>query len=64
MGKQEECTTEFKLEDVRQVKAGQAIAVVATVLNIAKASMSNWVHQYKSGTLGIVSDKPRASVVT
>ena len=36
-------TQEFKLEAVRQVKAGQAIAVVAKVLGIPKASLSNWV---------------------
>jgi len=57
-------TTEFKLEAVRQVKSGQAIAVVARVLNIPKASLSNWVRQDRSGTLGSVGDKPGASVVT
>jgi len=57
-------TTEFKLEAVRQVKAGQAIAVVARVLNIPKASLSNWVREDRGGTLGSVGDKPGASVVT
>jgi hypothetical protein len=32
-----------QLEAVRQVKAGQAIAVVAKVLGIPKASLGNWV---------------------
>jgi len=36
-------TGEFKLEAVRQVRAGQAIAVVAKVLGIPKASLGNWV---------------------
>lgn len=31
-------TTEFKLEAAGQVKSGQAILVVARVLNISKAS--------------------------
>lgn len=57
-------TTQFKLEAVRQVKSGQAISVVARVLNIPKASLSNWVRQDRSGDLGSVGDKPGASVVT
>jgi transposase-like protein len=36
-------TQEFKLEAVRQVKAGQAIAVTPRCLGIPKASLSNWV---------------------
>ena len=36
-------TQEFKMEAVRQVRAGQAIAVVAKVLGIPKASLGNWV---------------------
>lgn len=35
-------TQEFKLEAVRQVGAGQAIAVVAKVLGIPKTSLGNW----------------------
>ena len=57
-------TTEFKLEAVRQVKSGQAISVVARVLNIPKASLSNWVRQDRSGELGSIGDKPGAWVVT
>ena len=44
-------TREFKLEAVRQVKAGQAIAVVAKVLGIPKASLSNWVRLAAKGEL-------------
>ena len=44
-------TQEFKLEAVRQVKAGQAIAVVAKVLGIPKASLSNWVRLAAKGKL-------------
>ena len=36
-------TLECKLEAVRQVKAGQAIAVTARVLGIAKTTLSGWV---------------------
>ncbi|OOG79981.1 hypothetical protein B0E41_21680 [Hydrogenophaga sp. A37] len=42
-------TQEFKLEAVRQVSAGQAIAVVAKVLGIPKASLGNWVRQAARG---------------
>ncbi len=35
-------TQEFKMEAVRQVRAGQAIAVVAKVLGIPKASLGVW----------------------
>ena len=61
-------TQEYKLEAVRQVKAGQSIAVTAKVLGIPKASLSNWVRAAKKGQLaaeGVLSgagDKP--AVVT
>jgi transposase len=42
-------TQEYKLEAVRQVKAGQSIAVVAKVLGIPKASLSNWVRLSAKG---------------
>lgn len=45
-------TREFKLEAVRQVRAGQAIAVVAKVLGIPKASLGNWVRLAAKGGLG------------
>lgn len=44
-------TQEFKLEAVRQVKAGQSSAVVAKVLGIPKASLTNWVRQAARGQL-------------
>ena len=44
-------TQEFKLEAVRQVKAGQAIAVVAKVLGIPKASLRTWVRLVTQGKL-------------
>ena len=44
-------TQEFKLEAVRQVKAGQAIAVVAKVLGIPRASVGNWVRLAAKGVL-------------
>ena len=46
-------TQEFKLEAVRQVKAGQAIAVLAKVLGIPKASLSNWVRLAAKGKLTV-----------
>jgi hypothetical protein len=42
-------TQEFKLEAVRQVQSGQAIAVVAKVLGIPKASLGNWVGSQPRG---------------
>ena len=44
-------TQEFKMEAVRQVRAGQAIAVVAKVLGIPKASLGNWVRNAAKGDL-------------
>ena len=44
-------TQEFKMEAVRQVRAGQAIAVVAKVLGIPKASLGNWVRNTAKGDL-------------
>jgi len=35
-------TLEYKLEAVRQVKAGQSGAVVAKVLGIPSSNVSNW----------------------
>lgn len=52
-------TQEFKLEAVRQVRNGQAISVVARVLGIPKASLSNWVRQAAKGELTVVGDRAR-----
>jgi transposase len=51
-------TQEFKLEAVRQVRAGQAIAVVAKVLGIPKASLGNWVRQSRKGIVTGAVDRP------
>ncbi len=51
-------TQEYKLEAVRQVKAGQSIAVVAKVLGIPKASLGNWVRQDAKGALSGAGDTP------
>jgi transposase len=45
-------TREFKLEAVRKVRAGQAIAVAAKVLGISKASLGNLVRSAAKGELG------------
>lgn len=44
-------TLEYKLEAVRQVKAGQSIAVVAKVLGIPSSSVANWVRLDAKGDL-------------
>ena len=50
-------TQEYKLEAVRQVKAGKSIAVTAKVLGIPKASLSNWVRLSAKGVLNGAGDK-------
>ena len=55
-------TLEYKLEAVRQVKAGQSIAVTARVLGIAKTTLRAWVSAYDKGKLEGAGDKP--TVVT
>jgi len=56
-------TQEFKLEAVRQVRAGQAIAVVAKVLGIPSASVGNWVRLAAQGQLsGVGADSAAAKV--
>lgn len=53
-------TPEFRLEAVRQVKAGQSVSVVARVLGIPKASLGNWVRASEKGGLSTVPP-PRSS---
>lgn len=53
-------TQEYKLEAIRQVKAGQSIAVTAKVLGIPKASLSNWVRLGAKGVLSGAGDNPVA----
>ena len=55
-------TLEYKLEAVRQVKAGQSIAVTARVLGIAKTTLRAWVSAHDKGKLEGAVDKP--TVVT
>ena len=55
-------THEFKLEAVRQVKAGQSLTVTAKVLGIPKASLGTWVRESAKGLLSTVTDN--RSVVT
>ena len=57
-------TREFKLEAVRQVKAGQAIAVVAKVLGIPKGSVGSWVRQSNKGALNGASVDDKAAKVS
>lgn len=57
-------TREFKLEAVRQVKAGQAIAVVAKVLGIPKGSLGSWVRQSNKGELNGASVDDKAAKVS
>ena len=57
-------TQEFKLEAVRQVSAGQAIAVVAKVLGIPKASLGNWVRQAAKGVLSGAGGEDKAARVS
>lgn len=51
-------TTEFKLEAVRLVKAGQAVTVTAKVLGIPSQTLDNWVRRSAKGVLVGVNDKP------
>ncbi|TSE27049.1 Transposase [Tepidimonas aquatica] len=57
-------TREFKLEAVRQVRAGRAIAVVAKVLGIPKASLGNWVRLAAKGGLGSSGGSDKTDRVT
>lgn len=57
-------TQEFKLEAVRQVRAGQAIGVVARVLGIPKASLGNWVRLAAKGPLSGAGDADKATRVS
>jgi len=57
-------TQEFKLEAVRQVRGGQAIAVVANVLGVPKASLGNWVRQAAKGALSGAGGEDKAARVS
>ncbi len=51
-------TTEFRLEAVRLVKGGQAVAVTAKILGMPKQTLENWVRRSDKGLLLSTSDKP------
>lgn len=57
-------TQEFMLEEVRQVSAGHAIAVVARVFCIPKASLGNWVRQAAKGVLSGAGADDKAEKVS
>lgn len=58
MRKRAKYTLEFKMEAVRLVKGGQAVAVTAKILGIPKASLDNWVKLSAKGELKGAGDKP------
>lgn len=51
-------TLEFKMEAVRLVKGGQAIAVTAKVLDVPVQTLGNWVRLSGKGQLKGAGDKP------
>ena len=51
-------TLEFKMEAVRLVKGGQALAVTAKVLGMPKQTLENWVRLGEKGQLKGAGDKP------
>lgn len=57
-------TREFKLEAVRQVRAGQAISVVAKVLGVPKASLGNWGSLSAKGELDEAGSADKSAKVS
>lgn len=53
---------EFKVEAIRQVKAGAAIGVISRVLGVPKATLGNWVRQSSRGELGGMGGSQAAAV--
>jgi transposase len=51
-------TTEFKVEAVRLVKAGQSISMTAKVLGVSIQTLHNWVQRDKLGKLKGAGSKP------
>ena len=45
-------TLEFKLEALRQIAAGQSVAVVSAVLGVSGNSLHSWVKAQREGKLG------------
>ena len=51
-------TLEFKLEAVRLVRSGQAVAVTAKVLGVPMQTLWNWVRRSDAGELKGAGDRP------
>jgi transposase len=51
-------TLEFKLEALRQIAAGQSVAVVSAVLGVASNTLHNWLKAQREGKLGGAGSKP------
>lgn len=51
-------TLEFKLEALRQIGAGQSVAVVAATLGVASNTLHNWIKAQREGKLGGPGSKP------
>lgn len=51
-------TLEFKLEALRQITAGESVAVVAAVLGVATNTLHNWLKAQREGKLGGPGSKP------
>ena len=51
-------TLEFKLEALRQIGAGQSVAVVAATLGVASNTLHNWLKAQREGKLGGPGSKP------
>lgn len=45
-------TLEFKLEALRQIAAGQSVAVVSATLGVAGNTLHNWLKAQREGKLG------------
>lgn len=50
-------TLEFKLEALRQIGAGQSVAVVSAVLGVGPTTLHNWLKAQREGKLGGVASK-------
>lgn len=51
-------TLEYKLEALRQIGAGQSVAVVAATLGVADQTLHNWLKAQREGRLGGPGSKP------
>jgi len=51
-------TLEFKLEALRQIAAGESVAVVGAVLGVATNTLHNWLKAQREGKLGGPGSKP------